>query len=169
MGGLGRQERAPAPGTGRSCGSVSERRRFAPRRRSIRWLAVEPNLCEECGAPTTQASCAELFDRLLALDHSRQQPWGALHGEAVACYFAQHPSAPRAPRDVAPLLQRLARTRTFATAGPTRRLLDPTARPVRVRRRVLRTIRPDATPPGRDPPRSFAMTAGPSTSRSSMR
>ena len=66
-----------------------------------------PMACEDCGAPTNDATCAELFDRLLALDHSRQQPWGALHGEAVACYFAQHRNAHRAPRDVAPLIARL--------------------------------------------------------------
>lgn len=63
--------------------------------------------CEECGALTIGATCAELFDRLLALDHSRQQPWGSLHGEAVACYFAQHRNAHRSPRDVAPLMLRL--------------------------------------------------------------
>lgn len=68
---------------------------------------MEPTVCEECGAPTNEATCAELFDRLLALDHSRQQPWGSLHGEAVACYFSQHPNAPRAPREVASLITRL--------------------------------------------------------------
>ncbi|QGG97166.1 hypothetical protein GH723_16720 [Actinomarinicola tropica] len=56
-----------------------------------------------------EVSCAELFDRLLALDHERREPWGPLHGEAVACYFAQHPNAPRAPRDTGPLLDRLRR------------------------------------------------------------
>ncbi len=29
---------------------------------------------------------------LLALDHSRVQPFGRFHGINVACYFAQHPS-----------------------------------------------------------------------------
>jgi hypothetical protein len=66
-----------------------------------------PMACAECGALTIDATCAQLFDRLLALDHSRQQPWGSLHGEAVACYFAQHRNAHRAPRDVAPLMARL--------------------------------------------------------------
>lgn len=51
----------------------------------------------------TGVTCGELFDRLLALDHSRRQPWGPLHGQAVACYFLQHPHAPRAPRESAPL------------------------------------------------------------------
>lgn len=55
----------------------------------------------------TAATCAELFAELLALDHSRRQPWGALHGEAVACYVLQHPSAPRAPRVVEPLHERI--------------------------------------------------------------
>lgn len=74
----------------------------------VRTLAAVSHLtCEECGAPTVEATCAELFDRLLALDHSRQQPWGSLHGEAVACYFAQHRNAPRSPREVGPLFARL--------------------------------------------------------------
>ena len=59
--------------------------------------------CEDCGAVVTGMTCGELFDRLLALDHSRRQPWGPLHGQAVACYFLQHPHAPRAPRESAPL------------------------------------------------------------------
>ena len=57
----------------------------------------------------TELTCGELFDRLLALDHSRRQPWGALHGEAVACYFLQHSRAKRAPRVGAPLYERLER------------------------------------------------------------
>jgi hypothetical protein len=44
--------------------------------------------CPECGAER----CGELFDLLLALDHSWQEPWGPLHGIAAACYFLQHPS-----------------------------------------------------------------------------
>ncbi|SNT63289.1 hypothetical protein SAMN05421812_11546 [Asanoa hainanensis] len=43
-------------------------------------------------------SCDELFERLLALDHSRQPPWGPLHGAAVACFFLQHPGHPLGPR-----------------------------------------------------------------------
>ncbi len=45
--------------------------------------------CMECGAPTLR-SCDDLFQELLALDHSRQAPWGPLHGIAVACFFLQH-------------------------------------------------------------------------------
>jgi hypothetical protein len=46
----------------------------------------------ECGA-TDSMVCAERFRLLLALDHSREAPWGPLHGLAVACYRLQHPSA----------------------------------------------------------------------------
>ncbi|MGW4463081.1 DUF5946 family protein [Micromonospora sp. NPDC004704] len=55
--------------------------------------------CGQCGADGSQAVCDELFERLLALDHSRQPPWGPLHGVAVACYFLQHPRHPLAPGD----------------------------------------------------------------------
>lgn len=48
--------------------------------------------CRECGAPTTEQSCEELFHRLLALDHQRDQPWAWFHAINVACYFLQHPS-----------------------------------------------------------------------------
>ena len=48
--------------------------------------------CPECGAHSA-TPCEELFHRLLALDHSRQEPWGPLHGATVACYLLQHPSA----------------------------------------------------------------------------
>ncbi|GAA1997578.1 DUF5946 family protein [Catenulispora subtropica] len=49
---------------------------------------MEP--CAECGAAS--GSCDALFHGLLALDHSRQEPWGPLHGVSVSCYFLQHPS-----------------------------------------------------------------------------
>lgn len=45
--------------------------------------------CAECGAA---GLCAELFQVVLALDHSRQPPWGPLHGVTVACFLLQHPS-----------------------------------------------------------------------------
>ncbi|MGC0144492.1 DUF5946 family protein [Pseudactinotalea sp. Z1732] len=47
--------------------------------------------CPECGAAAA-VPCAELFDRVLALDHSRAAPWGPLHGVVVCCYRLQHPS-----------------------------------------------------------------------------
>lgn len=42
--------------------------------------------CADCGAER----CDELFETLLALDHSRQEPWGPLHGVVAPCYFLQH-------------------------------------------------------------------------------
>ncbi|MEU5188984.1 DUF5946 family protein [Streptomyces klenkii] len=42
--------------------------------------------------------CGVLFDRLLASDHSRQEPWGPLHAVVVACFLLQHP-ARMPPRD----------------------------------------------------------------------
>lgn len=48
--------------------------------------------CPECGAPGDPA-CEELFHELLALDHSREEPWGPLHGVAVSCYLLQHPAS----------------------------------------------------------------------------
>lgn len=49
--------------------------------------------CAECGATydIPGDSCATRFDTLLALDHSRQQPWGSRHGLAFAAYALQHP------------------------------------------------------------------------------
>ncbi len=38
-------------------------------------------------------SCAAQFDALLALDHSRREPWGSRHGQAFAAFALQHPSA----------------------------------------------------------------------------
>lgn len=36
-------------------------------------------------------SCEEQFDKLLALDHSRVQPWGSRHGLAFSTFALQHP------------------------------------------------------------------------------
>lgn len=47
----------------------------------------------------TGDSCAARFDRLLALDHSRQEPWGSRHGLAFAVFALQHPT--RFPPDTA--------------------------------------------------------------------
>lgn len=69
--------------------------------------------CAECGADA-RPSCAELFDHLLALDHSRAEPWGPLHGVAVACYRLQHPST-LAGAEYEWLLQML---RTYVDGGP---------------------------------------------------
>ncbi|MBI3567761.1 MAG: hypothetical protein HY084_06100 [Gemmatimonadetes bacterium] len=50
--------------------------------------------CPQCGAHHARAgdSCASRFAELLALDHSRQAPWGPLHGLAFAAYALQHPA-----------------------------------------------------------------------------
>lgn len=51
--------------------------------------------CSECGAQLLHAddSCARRFDVLLALDHSRREPWGSRHGQAFAAFALQHPQA----------------------------------------------------------------------------
>ena len=49
--------------------------------------------CPQCGAAYAQdgESCGQRFSALLALDHSRQEPWGSRHGSAFAAYTLQHP------------------------------------------------------------------------------
>lgn len=49
--------------------------------------------CPECCAiyAAFDDSCASRFDTLLALDHSREEPWGSRHGQAFAAYALQHP------------------------------------------------------------------------------
>ena len=49
--------------------------------------------CPQCGAlfADATASCEEQFDKLLALDHSRVQPWGSRHGLAFSTFAMQHP------------------------------------------------------------------------------
>lgn len=49
--------------------------------------------CPECGARyTTPAdTCLNRFEALLALDHSRREPWGSRHGQAFAAFALQHP------------------------------------------------------------------------------
>ena len=44
--------------------------------------------CDQCGAPV--ADCVERFHALLALDHSRAEPWGSRHGLAFAVFTLQH-------------------------------------------------------------------------------
>ena len=50
--------------------------------------------CVQCGAEyeNENDSCSARFDRLLALDHSRQEPWGSRHGQAFAAFALQHPA-----------------------------------------------------------------------------
>jgi Family of unknown function (DUF5946) len=54
---------------------------------------MSPTRCEECGARYRDAadSCQGRFEQLLALDHSRQEPWGSRHGLAFAAFALQHP------------------------------------------------------------------------------
>jgi hypothetical protein len=49
--------------------------------------------CPQCGAIFSDSgvSCADRFATLLALDHSRREPWGSRHGLAFAAYTLQHP------------------------------------------------------------------------------
>ncbi len=50
--------------------------------------------CPDCGARYDRAGecCQQRFDVLLALDHSRREPWGSRHGLAFATFALQHPS-----------------------------------------------------------------------------
>jgi hypothetical protein len=48
-------------------------------------------------ADTTQ-NCEEQFDKLLALDHSRVQPWGSRHGLAFSTFALQHPAGRTGPQ-----------------------------------------------------------------------
>jgi len=59
--------------------------------------------CPECGAHYSSETdtCETRFHALLALDHSRQEPWGSRHGQAFAAYALQHPSAFPASLDAA--------------------------------------------------------------------
>src|SRR3954468_18020132 len=49
--------------------------------------------CSECSASYSGSddSCGARFHALLALDHSRQEPWGSRHGQAFAAFALQHP------------------------------------------------------------------------------
>lgn len=50
-------------------------------------------VCSECGASYANDgdSCGARFEQLLALDHSRREPWGSRHGQAFAAFALQHP------------------------------------------------------------------------------
>jgi hypothetical protein len=50
--------------------------------------------CRQCGAQFADPAqrCEERFDTLLALDHSRLQPWGSRHGLAFSTFAMQHPN-----------------------------------------------------------------------------
>ena len=56
--------------------------------------------CPDCGASYDAHGddCQVRFDTLLALDHSRREPWGSRHGLAFSAFALQHAS--RYDRDV---------------------------------------------------------------------
>lgn len=58
--------------------------------------------CPQCGATyvAPDDTCEARWQRLLALDHSRQAPWGPLHALSFATWTLQHPDA-AAPGSVA--------------------------------------------------------------------
>jgi hypothetical protein len=75
--------------------------------------AVQPGLkasaaspCAGCGAAGPD-TCERLFELLLAKEYARDLPYGPLHGVTVACFFLQHPEHPKAPREIASLLDLL--------------------------------------------------------------
>jgi len=49
--------------------------------------------CDQCGAryPDEDRSCGKRFEFLLALDHSRAEPWGSRHALAFGAFVLQHP------------------------------------------------------------------------------
>jgi hypothetical protein len=51
------------------------------------------HVCSQCGAGYEAAddSCESRFDALLALDHSRREPWGSRHGSTFSAFTLQHP------------------------------------------------------------------------------
>lgn len=54
----------------------------------------------------------DLYERLLALDHSREAPWGPLHAVVVAAYTLQHSDSPVDSND-----PRLVLLREFVDGG----------------------------------------------------
>lgn len=50
-------------------------------------------VCPQCGASydKSENSCEQRFSALLALDHSRQEPWGSRHGSTFSVFTLQHP------------------------------------------------------------------------------
>ncbi|GHC92661.1 hypothetical protein GCM10007079_41110 [Nocardiopsis terrae] len=108
--------------------------------------------CPECRA-AGEVPCEELFGRLLALDHSRQEPWGPLHGVAVACYRLQHPASLTEGSHT--FLLELLRAYVGGGAEAATRLTEHARRANS--HRVLRRDRTDDTP-GPRAPTGFAFT-----------
>ncbi|MFJ9446447.1 DUF5946 family protein [Kitasatospora sp. NPDC101235] len=117
---------------------------------------MEP--CPECGASMDPRSCDELFHALLALDHSRQAPWGPLHGVSVSCFLLQHPS--RLPADDGAMAWALLHTYLEGGLDEVNQLVGQARRDNshRVKGGPLRVVR-DAPLPHRDASRSrFSVT-----------
>lgn len=116
--------------------------------------------CPECGGLVSPRSCDDLFQELLALDHSRRAPWGPLHGIAVACFFLQHSSRmPSAARSLYWAVLHAYMRDGLAAAGP----MAERVRKLNSHRRGGRAPRagdyPGAPPfPETGPPRDFATT-----------
>lgn len=73
-----------------ACSRTEEAEEVRERARGFERAA---NSCPECGAIYTDLtrSCTERFQTLLALDHSRKEPWGSRHGIVFSCFSLQHP------------------------------------------------------------------------------
>jgi Family of unknown function (DUF5946) len=77
-----------------SCGRIAAEPIFV---RALPKLRPESRMtssvCAECGAtyPLSTGECGSRFDELLALDHSRVEPWGSRHGQAFAAFALSHP------------------------------------------------------------------------------
>jgi Family of unknown function (DUF5946) len=104
--------------------------------------------CVECGARYTSDddSCHARFEILLALDHSRQEPWGSRHGQAFAAFVLEHPTAYATSLDAA--WELLYRIYSLGEAAPT----------------VIASLRRDAGRPrsgGGVPPRPRTQTSLP--------
>jgi hypothetical protein len=108
--------------------------------------------CAQCGA-VSDTPCEELFQRLLALDHSRREPWGPLHGVAVACYRLQHPASLAEGAHTFPL--ELLRTHVAGGAEASRKLTERSRRANSHRVRRREHTAPASSP---DAPTRFAFT-----------
>ncbi|WP_199809877.1 DUF5946 family protein [Streptomyces sp. NRRL F-5126] len=105
--------------------------------------------CPECGAPMDPLdprSCDELFHALLALDHSRREPWGPLHGVSVSCFLLQHPH--RLPADGGAMARALLRAYLRGGLDEVDRLVGQARRgnSHRVRGTPSRVVRDAAVP-----------------------
>jgi hypothetical protein len=117
---------------------------------------MEP--CAKCGAPMDARSCDELFHALLALDHSRQAPWGPLHGVSVSCFLLQHPS--QLPADDGAMAWALLHAYLEGGLDEVIRLVGQARRgnSHRVKGRPSQDVREAALPQRDAPPSRFSIT-----------